>query len=44
LRPGPDPADRQLPRDAERFWMITTNHTVSGSHNFFVTAENPEGP
>src|SRR5215469_10503502 len=29
---------------AGRFWMITTNHTASGSHNFFVTADGPAGP
>lgn len=27
-----------------RFWMITTNVTTTGAHNFFVTAEDPAGP
>ncbi len=27
-----------------RFWMITTNVTNRGAHNFFVTAEDPAGP
>jgi beta-xylosidase len=27
-----------------RFWMITTNVTLEGSRNFFVTAEDPAGP
>ena len=27
-----------------RFWMITTNVTTTGAHNFFVTAEDPDGP
>lgn len=27
-----------------RFWMITTNVTNTGAHNFFVTAEDPAGP
>lgn len=26
---------------AGRFWMITTNHTAGGNHNFFVTADDP---
>ena len=28
----------------DRFWMITTCFSVSGSTNFFVTADEPSGP